>query len=49
LGACFRQVKPPFDRFEPSATQWRTADALALAHASNLAYEDDRNKIVRQL
>jgi len=42
-------VKPPFDRFEPSASQWRTANALALAHASNLAYEDDRNKVLQQL
>jgi len=42
-------VNPPFDRFEPSATQWRTANALALAHAANLAYEDDRNEILQQL
>jgi triacylglycerol lipase len=42
-------VNPPFDRFEPSATQWRTANALALAHASNLAYDDDANKILHQL
>jgi hypothetical protein len=42
-------VNPPFDRFEPLATHWRTANALALAHASNLAYEDDPNKILRQL
>jgi len=48
-GACFRQVNPPFDRFDSSATQWRTANALALAHAANLAYEDDRNQILRQL
>lgn len=42
-------MNPPFDRFEPSATQWRTANALALAHASKLAHEADRNKILRQL
>jgi len=42
-------VNPPFDRFDLSATQWRTANALALAHASNLAYENDPGKILRQL
>jgi len=42
-------VNAPFDRFEPSATQWRSANALALAHAANLAYEDDPNEILRQL
>lgn len=42
-------MNPPFDRFEPSATQWRTANALALAHASHLAYEGDRNEVLRQL
>ena len=42
-------MNPPFDRFEPSATQWRTANALALAHASDLAYEDDQNQILQQL
>jgi triacylglycerol lipase len=42
-------MNPPFDRFDSSATQWRTANSLALAHASNLAYEDDPNKILRQL
>ena len=42
-------MNPPFDRFEPSATQWHTANALALAHVSNLAYEGDGNKILQQL
>ncbi len=42
-------MNPPFDRFDSLATQWRTANALALAHASNLAYEDDTNKILGQL
>jgi triacylglycerol lipase len=34
---------------KPSATQWRTANALALAHAANLAYENDQNQILQQL
>ncbi len=42
-------MNPPFDRFDLSATQWRTANALALAHAADLAYEDDPNKILGQL
>jgi triacylglycerol lipase len=42
-------MNPPFDRFDASATHWRTANALALAHASNLVYEGDRNEILRQL
>lgn len=42
-------MNPPFDRFEVSATQWRTANALALAYASQLAYEADRNQIIQQL
>jgi hypothetical protein len=42
-------VNPPFDRFEPSATRWRTANALALAHAAHLAYQNDQSKIFQQL
>ncbi|HKW30255.1 MAG TPA: lipase family protein [Verrucomicrobiae bacterium] len=42
-------MNPPFDRFDTSATQWRTANALALAYAARLAYADDRNKILQQL
>jgi triacylglycerol lipase len=42
-------VNSPFDRFDSSATQWRTANALALAYASGLAYESDSNQIVQQL
>jgi len=47
-GSIFLDVNPPLDRFEPAARQWRTANALALAHASNLACEDDRNKVFQQ-
>ncbi|HEV2436492.1 MAG TPA: lipase family protein [Verrucomicrobiae bacterium] len=42
-------MNPPFDRFDSSATQWRAANALALAHAARLAYEGDQNKILQQL
>jgi len=42
-------VNSPFDRFDSSATQWRTANALALAYAARLAYEDDQSKILHQL
>lgn len=42
-------MNPPFDRFDTSATQWRTANALALAYAARLAYEGDRNKILQEL
>ncbi|MDE3068703.1 MAG: lipase family protein [Verrucomicrobiota bacterium] len=42
-------MNPPFDKFDPRAAQWRTANALALAHAADLAYEDDADKILRQL
>jgi triacylglycerol lipase len=45
----FRAMSPPFDRFEPMATQWRTANALALAHASNLAYSDRPNQVLAKL